>query len=78
MVSGTLVAAAPSHSLVCRYGGDRFAVIIEGHSPLPDLRQRLNILLTEAVGLALLLARWKRLLQKVLQGKGIPDEEQGG
>lgn len=54
-VAHTLVAAAPSLSLVCRYGGDRFAVIIEGHSPLPDLRQRLNILLTEAVGLALLL-----------------------
>lgn len=59
-VANTLVAAAPTPSLVCRYSSDRFVVIIEGHSRLPDLRQSLNLLLTEAVGLGLQLANGDR------------------
>lgn len=59
-VAHTLVAAAPSDSLVCRYGGDRFALLLDqrrgiaGQDLAQQLELRLGRLLTEAMTLALL------------------------
>lgn len=59
-VAHTLVAAAPSDSLVCRYGGDRFALLLDqrrgiaGQDLAQQLELRLGRLLTEAMSLALL------------------------
>lgn len=51
-IAATLVAAAPEDALVCRYGGDRFAVIAK-QSPRPQLQGALGRLLSEAIQLAL-------------------------
>lgn len=51
-VAATLVAAAPEGALVCRYGGDRFAVMAN-NPQRPGLQGALGRLLSEAIQLAL-------------------------
>jgi diguanylate cyclase (GGDEF)-like protein len=52
-VATTLVAAAPKHSLVCHYAGDRFAVLTHEADTLSTLDDTLSELLSKATSLAL-------------------------
>lgn len=52
-VASSLVAAAPSHSLVCRYAGDCFVVLSRGRAHSDSLQGTLSSLLQQTVGIAL-------------------------
>lgn len=52
-VASSLVAAAPSQSLVCRYAGDCFVVLGQGVAHGASLQEALGKLLQQTVGIAL-------------------------